>query len=344
MLSPQRIIGFALASTVCSLAALAGPVANPTFQPTASKVQAPLHVTVRCATPGAEIHVTLDGAEPTQRDTEIDSGDTVIVDHPLTLKARAWMPDGSTSEIIGVAYSPRPASGNRASFDDLSVPSFMATGQKTKVAFSLRNIGETPWSVEGYALAPRKAKDVETWSVVRAGLQAPVPTWGMAEFEFEVTAPAKPGTYNFDWRMVGPDGASFGEAAPMKRVNVVTPAEYEQLVARFAGATEAGATSGPGSGQTKNQSKGGKPATAVSVPLPSGIAPGSEVARLYQELNRSPRSFRYLRTIGFNHSDAEFQMIVDRNAAIFSSTRIVRRDESGKRVIPGWPGVKLKKK
>lgn len=338
-----RTLGFLLSTAVLGASALAGPVALPTFQPAGGSPEAPVHVTVRCATPDAEIHVTLDGAEPTQRDTEIDSGDTVIVDHPLTLKARAWLPDGSVSEIAGLAYAVRPARGNRASFHDQSVPSFMATGQKTKVAFSLRNIGATTWTAEGYGLAPRKAKDAETWQIVRAGLRGPVPTWGIADFEFEVTAPAKPGTYNFDWRMQGPDGASFGEAVPMKRVNVVPPAEYELLVARFAGSLEESATGSEATSRSKDKSKSAS-TSGAPIPLPSGIAPGSELARLYKEITRSPRSFRYLRTIGFNHSDEEFQMIVTRNSGIFDSTRIVRRDESGKRIIPGWPGVKLKKK
>lgn len=344
MSKPLQTLGTVLGiSFLGSSIALTAPVAPPTVQSGSTQAQAPIHAVVKCATPGAEIHVTLDGNEPSQEDTEIDSGETVVVDHPLTLRAKAWLPDGSVSETVAVAYTPRPSKGNQASFDDQSIPSFMAAGQKARVVISLRNVGETTWTPESYALAPRKVKDVQTWSVVRAGLQAPVPTWKVAEFEFDVTAPEKPGTYNFDWRMQGPDGAAFGESAQMKRVSVVTPAEYQQLVSRFVGEQAGTTASGTAASSTSGKTKGAK-REAQPVPLPQGVAPGSELARLYQELNRSPRSFKYLRTIGFNHSDAEFQMIVDRNGAYFSSTRIVRRDEAGKRVIPGWPGVKLKKK
>lgn len=343
MSKPLQTLGALLGISFLRTIALAAPVAPPTIQSGSIQAQTPIHAVVRCAPPGAEIHVTLDGNEPSQSDTEIDSGETVVVDHPLTLKAKAWLPDGSASETVAVAYAPRPSKGNQASFDDQSIPSFMAAGQKSRVVISLRNVGETTWTPEGYALAPRKAKDVHTWNVVRAGLLAPVPTWKVAEFEFDVTAPEKPGTYNFDWRMQGPDGAAFGESVQMKRVNVVTPAEYEQLVSRFVGEQAGASISGTATSTTGGKSKGAKRETQPA-PLPSGVAPGSELARLYQELNRSPRSFRYLRTIGFNHSDVEFQMIVDRNGAFLTSTRIVRRDEAGKRVIPGWPGVKLKKK
>ena len=64
--------------------------------------------------------------------------------------------------------------------------------------------------------------------------------------------------------------------------------------------------------------------------------------RLLTELQRSPRSFIYLRSIGFTETDQEFEKLITENSAIFNSTRIIRRDEQGNRQIPGWPGISLK--
>lgn len=49
-------------------AVFAGPVAPPVFSPDGGSAAAPLKITIRCATPDAAIHITLDGAEPTMRE------------------------------------------------------------------------------------------------------------------------------------------------------------------------------------------------------------------------------------------------------------------------------------
>ncbi|MEO6786004.1 MAG: hypothetical protein ABI318_07715 [Chthoniobacteraceae bacterium] len=64
--------------------------------------------------------------------------------------------------------------------------------------------------------------------------------------------------------------------------------------------------------------------------------------RLVTELQRSPRSFIYLRSIGFTETDEEFDRLIATNNRMFKQTRIVRRDEQGNRKIPGWPGITLK--
>src|SRR2546428_8210629 len=73
----------------------AKPVTTPTFTPDGGSAEAPAKVTIRCETSGATIHVTVDGNDPTPTDEEIDSGSSVVIDEPLTLKARAWLRDGS---------------------------------------------------------------------------------------------------------------------------------------------------------------------------------------------------------------------------------------------------------
>ena len=345
MVTPSKALRFAVLTASFAAPLPAATIAPPVFQPSSGNAVAPIRVTIRSAAADAEIHVTMDGTEPTQRDTEIDSGDSVVVDHPLTLKARGWLPDGTSSASQVCVYTLRPAPGWGASFDDQSVPSFLAAGQVAKVSVSLRNIGSMPWTPGQLALVPQKAKDARTWGVSAVNLANVTPTWGVATFDFTITAPAEPGTYNFQWHMQASNGGAFGEAAPLKRISVVAPEEYQRLVASFATApeverTNSGRASTGASAPPKKSSATSSPAP-LPLPLPPGITPGSEVARLYRELTRSPRSFRYLRTIGFDHSDAEFELIVSRQNGIFASTRIIRRDDNGKRVTPGWPGVKL---
>lgn len=65
------------------------------------------------------------------------------------------------------------------------------------------------------------------------------------------------------------------------------------------------------------------------------------LTRLIAELQRSSRSFVYLRSQGFNLSDAEFDKLIASNNKVLRSTRIVRHDEKGTRQIPGWPGAAL---
>jgi hypothetical protein len=65
------------------------------------------------------------------------------------------------------------------------------------------------------------------------------------------------------------------------------------------------------------------------------------LGRLVAQLERSSRSFIYLRSIGFAQSDEEFEKLIVRNNKILESTRIMRFDAQGNRQIPGWPGVRL---
>jgi hypothetical protein len=63
--------------------------------------------------------------------------------------------------------------------------------------------------------------------------------------------------------------------------------------------------------------------------------------RLVTELQRSARSFLYLRSVGFTETDQEFAEIIAKNNSMFRSVRIIRRDDQGNRQIPGWPGIAL---
>ena len=62
-------------------------------------------------------------------------------------------------------------------------------------------------------------------------------------------------------------------------------------------------------------------------------------------LTKSARSFNWFReNTELKYNDEEFQKIINEHSDIFKFTRIIRRDESGNRLKPGYPAIKLKAK
>jgi len=78
---------------------------TPRFSPDAGIFDSAQNVIVSCVTPGATIHYTTDGADPTESDPVIESGSTVLVDHTLTLKAKAWRADVEPSPVKSADYT-----------------------------------------------------------------------------------------------------------------------------------------------------------------------------------------------------------------------------------------------
>ncbi|MEA3207268.1 MAG: hypothetical protein QOE70_325 [Chthoniobacter sp.] len=333
-----------LVAVLVSMRAFAAPVAMPVFAPDAGTWPAPLKVMIRCATPGAAVHITVDGKEPTQQDTEIDPDSSIVVDEPLTLKAKAWAPDGTASATQTAAYNLKPVQGNGASFLEQTVPALMAAGSPYKIAVAVRNIGLLPWGGD-YALAAHRPKDGQIWSLVPMPPAKPTPTWGEATFTSRVTAPAAPGTYNLRFHMEY-RGQPFGEPTPLVRVVVLSAEEYaRQIKAQRANAATEGSKREPGSSTSKAPPKPLDSAAAAALARAksrSDPATGATLDRLVGELQRSPRSFRYLRTIGLNQKDEEFAAMITTHGDLFREVRIVRRDERGQRITPGWPGIALK--
>ena len=69
---------------------LANTVLPPDFDVAAGVYPTSRTVTLTTGTPGALIHYTTDGSEPTESDPSVSSGGTVSVDQSLTLKAKAF--------------------------------------------------------------------------------------------------------------------------------------------------------------------------------------------------------------------------------------------------------------
>lgn len=89
-ISKSGVAGFLAALFLLASAAAAQPAAV-TVSPGAGTYAAPVTVTLSCATAGAVIRYTTNGANPTAMSPSVASGGTVAVGASLTLKAVAYL-------------------------------------------------------------------------------------------------------------------------------------------------------------------------------------------------------------------------------------------------------------
>jgi hypothetical protein len=83
------------------------------------------------------------------------------------------------------------------------VPMTMTVGDAALVSITMKNTGDTDWNtVGGYHLGSQNPQDNFTWGVHRAEITGTVAPNASYTFTFQITAPATPGTYNFQWKMV----------------------------------------------------------------------------------------------------------------------------------------------
>ena len=110
---------------------------------------------------------------------------------------------------------PQPRASQIISY---TIPTTMITGQQYQVSVTMKNIGTLSWSkASEFKLGDWPNQN--TWTTTRAYLSdneviAPEQT---KTFTFTVTAPAAPGTYNFQWRMLQENVTWFG---PETNVNI----------------------------------------------------------------------------------------------------------------------------
>jgi hypothetical protein len=79
-----------------------------TFSPDDGAYPVAQNVVVSCPTPGVSIHYTIDNDEPDESDPVVASGSTVLVDHTLTLKAKAFKTGWTASDTKSARYIIRP--------------------------------------------------------------------------------------------------------------------------------------------------------------------------------------------------------------------------------------------
>ncbi len=101
-------------------------------------------------------------------------------------------------------------------------PSTMTPGQSVAVSVTMVNTGNTTWtSGGGYKLGSQNPQDNTTWGFGRVPLPTSVSPGGNATYNFNVTAPSAPGSYNFQWKSVREGVAWFGQLCPNVAVTVI---------------------------------------------------------------------------------------------------------------------------
>lgn len=100
-MKPRNVILAGLILGTCSQLVF-GQVQAPALSPSEGEGFAQFPLSISCATPGAEIHYTLNGAEPTLFDPAINSGGTIIINRNWTVKARAWLGGVGSTTTTGI--------------------------------------------------------------------------------------------------------------------------------------------------------------------------------------------------------------------------------------------------
>jgi hypothetical protein len=79
-------------------------VARPVFTPDEGYYFSEQEVVITSPTAGATIHYTTNGLDPTESDPVIASGSSILIDHSLTLKAKAWKDGLDPSNVKSADY------------------------------------------------------------------------------------------------------------------------------------------------------------------------------------------------------------------------------------------------
>jgi hypothetical protein len=110
---------------------------------------------------------------------------------------------------------------NDAAFVTQSVPSTLTPGQSTAVSITMRNSGTTNWNAT-CRLRSENPTGNAIWGVNTVNLPTSVTAGAQVTFNFTITAPATPGIYNFQWRMMRDGLGSFGALTTNAQINVST--------------------------------------------------------------------------------------------------------------------------
>jgi plastocyanin/uncharacterized protein affecting Mg2+/Co2+ transport len=174
-----------------------------------NRVYLPSGVTVA---PGASYTFNFNVTAPT-------NAGTYNMQWKMVQTAVAWYGQPTTNVPIAVSQAPV----NAATYVSQSFPTTMLAGQQYTVSVTMQNTGTTTWSEANlYRLGAQNPQDNTTWGFNRVLIPSgtTVAPGASYTFTFVVTAPAKKGTYNAQWRMLLERVAWFGDFTPNMAVTV----------------------------------------------------------------------------------------------------------------------------
>jgi alpha-tubulin suppressor-like RCC1 family protein len=111
--------GATLAGAVVAGDLVPAAVSTPVVSPPSGHLVAPQGVLVTLAEADAVIHFTIDGSDPTEDDPVVAAGETVLVDHALTLKTQAWKAGLLPSGVASARYTLGPTSTEDVTWIDI---------------------------------------------------------------------------------------------------------------------------------------------------------------------------------------------------------------------------------
>ena len=132
---------------------------------------------------------------------------------------------GSSGLAISISQSPQyllATYPNNAQYISQSVPTSVTPGSNFSVSITMKNIGTKTWTTATHYLGSQNPQDNTTWGIRRISLPNNVSPGSEVTFIFTVTAPTRPGTYNFQWRMFEETVEWFGDFTPKITVETGT--------------------------------------------------------------------------------------------------------------------------
>jgi alpha-tubulin suppressor-like RCC1 family protein len=194
--------------------------------------------------------------------------------------------------------------GNKSKFVSQNVPAVMGAGQSYQVSVKMLNNGTTTWTQTNtptpYLLGIYNTfpSDTSVWGPVRVPHVLDVPSGQASNNQFTVTAPATPGIYHFQWRMVQENVEWFGDFSPDTTIQVIVlppiaPTNLQATSASFSSADLSWNTTGTGATGYKIERKTGAGGTYAQIATTSNLTG-------YSDTGLAPATQYYYRVRGTN--------------------------------------------
>jgi hypothetical protein len=135
----------------------------------------------------------------------------------------------STNVAVNVTAGGGGGGTNNALFVSQNVPASITAGQTANVSVTMMNNGTTTWAAGSYFLVSQNPPGNAMWGLSQLGLASSVAPGSSVTFDFTASAPATPGTYNFQWQMNQSGVGYFGGATTNVAISV-TAAGGQPLV------------------------------------------------------------------------------------------------------------------
>ncbi len=124
------------------------------------------------------------------------------------------------------------SASSRVKFISQVVPVNMTAGEKYQIVVQYKNLSRTPWRRQGaYRLTPAPAM-AKSWRLKerRIRMEENTGPGEVATFRFEITAPARGGSYEVQWQMHHEGSGLLGARSPLLKVNIK---EHAKIDAEF---------------------------------------------------------------------------------------------------------------